>query len=254
MKWSAKTTFHCITSAPLKPRERERGRERDMNDLKTLLQRLELQETHSIFKEAIFKKGKAEKRRGRDSRGKRGREREREREREKESGGLEMDEGHVSSHWVGNSEKSPWLLKKRRNQRQKNSCRGTGAEKQACPLRLCFFLSSTTVASRLARPLSTKIWEGIGDDTAQIVFIFFNVEDCAECRGLLTRRRLPCHSVCPRANYSWNVKYIYMLHDTAEHAACCVLRVAWGVSCRGCTCKDTSSKVVMQCRAECGTE
>lgn len=34
-----------------------------------------------------------------------------EREGHKENGGLELDEGHISSHSVTTSEKSPWLLK-----------------------------------------------------------------------------------------------------------------------------------------------
>lgn len=58
-----------------------------------LFQTGEPQETQSsISTEAIFKRGNAEKRRGRDSGSRR------ERERHRESGGLELDEGHISSH------------------------------------------------------------------------------------------------------------------------------------------------------------
>lgn len=78
--------------------------------------------------------------------------------------------------------KKPLVIEKQRNQRRKNSCRAMGAEKQACLPHLFFFFSffpptvvshSATeerciVASRLVRPLSTRILEGIGGDTAQI--------------------------------------------------------------------------------------
>lgn len=124
--------------------------------------------------EVLFKRENAGKWTGKDSR--------RKRVKERESGGLELDEGHISFHWVGNSEKKPLVIEKQRNQRRKNSCRAMGAEKQACLPHLFFFFSffpptvvshsateeTCIVASRLVRPLSTRILEGIGGDTAQM--------------------------------------------------------------------------------------
>ena len=85
----------------------------------SFLQSLEPQETHSsISTEAIFKRPNAVKMK---------RKRQHRQETEKrESGGLELEEGHISSHWAGNSEKSPWLLKNKKSKAE-NSCRGIEA-------------------------------------------------------------------------------------------------------------------------------
>lgn len=37
------------------------------------------------------------------------------RQREKESGGLELDEGHISARWAGNSEKALGYCKKKQS-------------------------------------------------------------------------------------------------------------------------------------------
>lgn len=116
----------------------------------------------SISTEVIFIRANAEKRRGRDSTGKR------------QSGGLELDEGHISSHWVGNGEKSPWLLKKEEIKGRKFLQRDGGRETSLSSSSLFFFSPSffpsvvrvvshsaieerCMAASRLARPLSIRI-------------------------------------------------------------------------------------------------
>lgn len=62
-----------------------------------------------------------------------------------------MDEGHVRSHWVGYSEKSPWLLEKK-----KKKIKGRDGSKETS-LSSSTLFSSSTAASRLARPLENKV-------------------------------------------------------------------------------------------------
>lgn len=129
------------------------------------LQRLEPQEKH--FHWSYIWKGQCRKT-------KRRRQQQWEREREKESGGLELDEGHISSHWVGNSEKSPWLLKKEDIKGKTIPAEGWGQRKKLVLLFFVFLFSffpltvvrvvshsaieeRCMVGSRLARPLSTRI-------------------------------------------------------------------------------------------------
>lgn len=145
--------FHCITSIPLKPAESE-----TWMIWNTPSKTGTIRNTHSsIFTEAIFERQNAEKEREEET-GKR--------RRGRESGGLEMDEGHISSHWAGNSEKSPWLL---RNQRQKIPAEGWGQRNKPVLLFFVLFYAVFRVvshsalekrcvaASRLARSLSIRI-------------------------------------------------------------------------------------------------
>lgn len=75
-----------------------------------------------------------------------------------------MDEGHVRSHWVGYSEKSPWLLEKKKKKKSKV---GMGVKKQVCPPLLCFLLLQQPAGWH--GPLRTKFRGGSWDKTAQIV-------------------------------------------------------------------------------------
>lgn len=162
--------FLNITSRPLQPHET------DMNDLKCFHSSKAgtTRNTQTPFPQKLNLKGRMQRKKKLNWK------RQLRQETEKrESGGLELDEGCISSHWVGNSEKSPWLLKKRKKSKAENSYRGMGAVKQACPPLHCFFPFAVVgvvghsvleegcmTASRLAKPVSMRIWKRIGGDKA----------------------------------------------------------------------------------------